>query len=91
MLARIELVMSVVGGGQCDPNHFTDLCSSFEAGLYLGLIDFVYHSTLGSRVIKKKKREGKVAGGGPGWRDQSIRGNVFSFQQLATKIATQVL
>ena len=26
-----------------------------EAGSYLWLIDFVYHSTLGLRVIKKKK------------------------------------
>jgi len=28
--------------------------SSSEAGSYLKLIDFVYHSTLGLRVIKKK-------------------------------------
>jgi len=28
------------------------------AGSYLRLIDFVYHSTLGLRVIKKKKVEG---------------------------------
>jgi len=27
-----------------------------EAGSYLRLIDFVYHSTLGLRVIKKKKK-----------------------------------
>ena len=31
-------------------------CSDSEAGSYLRLIDFVYHSTLGLRVIKKKKR-----------------------------------
>ena len=31
------------------------MCSGSEAGLYLRLIDFVYHSTLGLRVIKKKK------------------------------------
>jgi len=30
-------------------------CSGSEAGSYLRLIDFVYHSTLGLRVIKKKK------------------------------------
>ena len=30
-------------------------CGS-EAGSYLRLIDFVYHSTLGLRVIKKKER-----------------------------------
>ena len=30
-----------------------------EAGSYLRLIDFVYHSTLGLRVIKKKREEQK--------------------------------
>ena len=34
----------------------TKLCSGSEAGSYLRLIDFVHHSTLGLRVIKKKKR-----------------------------------
>ena len=38
-------------------NYFTEMCSGSEAGSYLRLIDFVYHSTLGLRVIKKK-REG---------------------------------
>ena len=36
-------------------NYFTEMCSGSEAGSYLRLIDFVYHSTLGLRVIKKKK------------------------------------
>ena len=31
-------------------------CSGSEAGSYLRLIDLVYHSTLGLRVIKKKKK-----------------------------------
>ena len=31
------------------------MCSGSEAGSYSRLIDFVYHSTLGLRVIKKKK------------------------------------
>ena len=31
------------------------MCSGSEAGSYLRLIDFVYHSTLGWRVIKKKE------------------------------------
>ena len=31
------------------------MCSGSEAGSYLRLIDFVYHSTLGLRVIKKEK------------------------------------
>jgi len=33
---------------------FTETCSGSEAGSYLRLIDFVYHSTLGVRVRKKK-------------------------------------
>ena len=37
-------------------NYFTEMCSSSEAGSYLRLIDFVYHSTLGLRVIKKRRR-----------------------------------
>jgi len=32
-----------------------EMCSGSEAGSYLRRIDFVYHSTLGLRVIKKKK------------------------------------
>jgi len=31
--------------------------SGSEAGSYLWLIDFVYHSTLGVRVIKKRKKK----------------------------------
>jgi len=41
---------------QFENNYFTEICSGSEAGSYLRLIDFVYHSTLGLRVIKKKKR-----------------------------------
>jgi len=36
------------------------MCSSSEAGSYLRLMDFVYHSTLGLRVIKKKKKKKKT-------------------------------
>jgi len=32
------------------------MCSGSEEGSYLRLIDFVYHSTLGVRIIKKKKK-----------------------------------
>ena len=32
-----------------------EMCSGSEAGSYLRRIDFVYHSTLGVRVIKKNK------------------------------------
>ena len=40
---------------QFENNHFTEMCSGSEAGSYSRLIDFVYHSTLGLSVIKKKK------------------------------------
>jgi len=33
-----------------------EACRGSEGGSYLRLIDFVYHSTLGLRVIKKKKK-----------------------------------
>ena len=39
------------------------LCSSSEAGSYLRLIDCVYHSTPGLRVIKKKKKKKKKVSG----------------------------
>ena len=35
----------------------TEMGSCSEAGSYLRLIDFVYHSTLGLRVIKKRREE----------------------------------
>jgi len=35
------------------------MCSGFEAGSHVRLIDFVYHSTPGSRVITKKKKKKK--------------------------------
>ena len=37
------------------------MCGS-EAGSYLRLIDFVYHSPLGVRVLKKKKKCVNCAG-----------------------------
>jgi len=54
------------------------MCSGSEAVSYLRLIDVVYHSTLGLRVIQKKKgvyprrgpppvREGGGRGGERGW------------------------
>ena len=42
-------------GAQVPP----EMCSGSEAGSYLRLIDFVYHSTLGLRVIKKRRRGDK--------------------------------
>jgi len=48
----------VYGGGpeQFKSNYFTEMCSGSEEGSYLRFIDVVYHSTLGLRVLKKKKR-----------------------------------
>ena len=45
-------------------NYFTEMCSGSEAGSYLRLIDCVYHSALGLRVIKKRRR-----------RDSRVRGS----------------
>ena len=38
-------------------NYFIKMCSGFEAGSYSRPTDFVYHSTLGVRVIKNKKKQ----------------------------------
>ena len=35
---------------------FTEMCSGSEAGSYLRRTDSVYHSTLGLRVMKKRRR-----------------------------------
>ena len=48
------------GSGGTSSTTFTEMCSGSEAGSYLRLIDFVYHSTLGLRVIKKKNLVGDV-------------------------------
>ena len=57
---------------QLENNCFTETCSGSKAGLYLRLIDCVYHSTLGLRVMKKRRRVcnptgSKVTGQSPGW------------------------
>ena len=45
-------MQNVEGGGR----YFTEMCSGSEAGSCLRLIDFVYHSTLGLRSIKKNQK-----------------------------------
>jgi len=40
---------------QFENNYFIEMCIGSDAGSYLRLIDFVYQSTLGLRVIKKKR------------------------------------
>jgi len=47
----LERVAEVVHGPR-----ICHLCSGSEAGSYSTLIDFVYHSTLGLRVIQKKTK-----------------------------------
>ena len=47
------------------------MCSGSEAGSYVRLIDFVYHSTLGLSVIKKRgvtMVRRRMAGGSSGKR-----------------------
>jgi len=39
-----------------------EMCSGSEAGWYLRRIDFVHHSTLGLRVIGKKKKVREFGG-----------------------------
>jgi nucleoside-specific outer membrane channel protein Tsx len=41
---------------QFKDNYFAKMWSGSEEGSYLRFIDFVYHSTLGSRVTNKKKQ-----------------------------------
>ena len=43
---------------QFENHFFTKMCSGSEAGSCLRLIDFVYHSALGLRVIKKRRMQG---------------------------------
>ena len=38
-------------------NYITEMCSGSEAGSYLRLIDFAYHSTLGLRVIRREEEK----------------------------------
>jgi len=67
------------------------MCRGSEAGSYLSLIDFLYHSTLGLRVIEKKKSRaglgGKAAVAANGSEDKShvgIAGVTFHSQLHGT-------
>jgi len=68
------------------------MCSGSEAGSYLRLIDFVYHSTLGLRVMKKKR----VHQCGSGAREREGRGvedqtaNAFHVQGSWFEVQIQV-
>ena len=52
---RVQGLEFKVEGFFFENNYFTEMCSGSEAGSYLRLLDVVYHSTLGLRVIKKKR------------------------------------
>jgi len=43
----------------------SEMCSGSEAGSYFRPIDFVYHSTLGLRVIRKKHLVVEARSGNP--------------------------
>ena len=74
-------------------NYFTKRCSGSEAGWLPRPIDFVYHSTLGLRVITKKKK-GEGCGGYPqaptcqGSRDAvtPVQSLVFGVQALRCQV-----
>jgi len=52
---------------QFENTYFPKMCSGSEAGSYLRLIDFVYHSTLGLREEEKDaRRDGRTRLGGKG-------------------------
>ena len=66
---------------QFENNYFTQMCSGSEAGSYLRRKHFVYHSTLGWRVIKKKRRCGaRISMGGRTWTNRG--GLVFEAHRL---------
>jgi len=62
----------------------TDICSGSEAGSYLRLIDFVYHSTLGLRVLKKKGY-GLLRGTGTGRSPRSLSSEHGTYQTVKTR------
>jgi len=79
----VELVVFCVEDGHLCP---APPLSGSQAGSYLRLIDFVYHSTLGLRVIKKKKlsegrRETAVERGG-----QKVNAFVLKMAQANARI-----
>jgi len=60
-MARTSRCHHGVEGSGCSTDvrvyHFTEMCSGSEAGSYLRLIDFLHHSTLGLRVMKKREEK----------------------------------
>ena len=52
----VHRVVEGRGVSQFGNYYFAEVCSGSEAGSYSRLIDFVYNSTPGLRVMKKKKK-----------------------------------
>jgi hypothetical protein len=65
------------------------MCIGSEAGSYPRLIDFAYLSTLGLKVIKKKKRTEKWEGF-RGW-SHTVDHGTFIIRQLASRNQFQAL
>ena len=61
----------------------TEMCSGSEAGSYLSLIDFVYHSSLGLRVMKKERKPGL----GP---EVGGRMRAFGFQGPGCRVTVRI-
>ena len=72
-----DLALTCAGAVDLKNYYFLEMCSGSEVGSYLRLTDFVHHSTIGLRVINKKK---KVGGG---W--QLHRGDTASGARLTLK------
>ena len=49
---HVTITNMIKSCGRSHDNYFTKMCIGSEAGSYLGLIDFAYHSILGLRVIQ---------------------------------------
>jgi len=70
---------------QIKSNYFAELCSGSEAGSYSRLIAFVYYSTLGLRVIKKKKDLLHLVGRAAARAAQGVR-DLFFFITLKHRV-----
>ena len=67
-------------------NYFTEMCSGFEAGSYLRLMDVVCHSTLGLRVITKRE-EDTLTGRSCVMRQTNMRHRAAANLQAVTMLA----